>query len=205
MPTSTYKKFFDIHTVVVAAKKHSPLFDSKLFIKAFKFAEKAHRGQMRKDGKTPYIAHPVAVTQILCDMHADQDILISALLHDVPEDTKHGIDEVTELFGEKVGFLVDGITKLSKVHYQRNMPERQIESLKKLFLHSAEDPRVILIKLADRLHNMMTLGNIPQPEKRLRIARETLEIYVPMANLLGIQQLKQKLEDLCFMHIFPSE
>ncbi|MBT4917458.1 bifunctional (p)ppGpp synthetase/guanosine-3',5'-bis(diphosphate) 3'-pyrophosphohydrolase, partial [Candidatus Peregrinibacteria bacterium] len=136
--------------------------------------------------------------------HAYEDILISALLHDVPEDTKYTLHDVKELFGEKVEFLVNGITKLSKVHYRQNMPERQVESLKKLFLHSTKDPRVILIKLADRLHNMRTLEHVAK-EKQLRIAKETLEIFVPIANLLGIQGLKSELEDLCFQYLFPTE
>ena len=200
-----YKKFFDLKKITKEIANYLPSFDEELFIKAFNFAENAHRGQMRKDGKTPYIAHPVNVLRILVSLHADQDILISSLLHDVPEDTEFDIHEVKKHFGETVAFLVNGITKLSKVHYQHNMPDRQIQSLKKLFIHSAKDPRVILIKLADRLHNMRTLQFVSAPEKRLRIARETLEIYVPMANLLGIQSLKSELEDLCFKNLFPTE
>lgn len=182
-----------------------PNFDKKRFLSAFNFAEKAHQGQFRKDGETPYIAHPVETVKILTTLHADEDTLISALLHDVPEDTQYELQEIRALFGDKIAFLIDGVTKLSKVHYQYNMPERQVESLKKLLLHSAEDIRVILIKLADRMHNMQTLENIKEPEKRLRIATETLEIYVPLANLLAIRDLKSKLEDLCFKHISPVQ
>jgi len=182
-----------------------PSLDEKRFRKAFEFAEEAHRGQIRKDGETPYIAHPVAAVEILVSLKADEDTLISALLHDVPEDTDKTLKEIGEMFGDKVEFLVDGITKLSKVQYQKNMPDRQVESLKKLLLHSAKDIRVIIIKLADRLHNMTTLGNIDNAEKRLRIATETLEIYVPIANLLGIRELKSRLEDMCFKFMFPSE
>lgn len=200
-----YIKYFSIDEIVGRVKKYLPSFDSKKFIKAFEFAENAHRGQLRKDGKTPYVVHPVKVVEILVKMHADEDILIGALLHDVPEDTDHDINEVKGLFGDDVAFLVEGITKLSKVHYQNDMPTRDVESLKKMFIHSSKDPRVILIKLADRLHNMRTLMNIEKPEKRLRISRETIEIFVPIANLLGIQELKSELEDLCFKYIFPSE
>ncbi len=200
-----YSKYFSIDKIVSNIKKYLPSLDVKKFKKAFKFAEEAHRGQMRKDGVTPYFVHPVRVVEILTNMHADEDILISALLHDVPEDTDHGIDEVKGLFGDDIAFLVDGITKLSKVQYHRDMPARDLESLKKMFLHSSKDPRVILIKLADRLHNMRTLQFVDKPEKRLRISKETLEIYVPIANLLGIQELKSELEDLCFKYIFPAE
>jgi GTP diphosphokinase / guanosine-3',5'-bis(diphosphate) 3'-diphosphatase len=198
-------KKLDIQKLSAKVKKYLPNFDEDKFTKAFEFAKKAHEGQFRKDNKTPYVAHPFNVAEILTDFHADEDTLISTLLHDVPEDTKYTIDDVKKLFGEKVSFLVDGITKLSKVYYKNNMPERQVNSLKKLFLHSAEDLRVILIKLADRFHNMQTLKYIPEEHKRIRIARETLEIYVPIADLLGIQELKYQLEDLCFQNLFPED
>ncbi|MBD3360979.1 RelA/SpoT family protein [Candidatus Peregrinibacteria bacterium] len=205
MEKNKYNKYINLEELMEKSGKYLPDFDENRFRKAFEFSEKAHRGQFRKDDKTPYFIHPLMVVKKLVDIHADEDILIAAMLHDVPEDTEHTLHEINELFGEKVSFLVDGITKLSKVQYRHNMPERQVESLKKLFLHSAKDPRVIIIKLADRLHNMSTLYNIPESEKRLRIARETLEIFVPMANLLGIQDYKAKLEDLCFKYLFPSE
>lgn len=174
------------------------------FRRAFHFAAVAHDGQLRKDS-TPYIIHPIEAARILISLHVDEDTLIAALLHDVPEDTPHTIEEIEHKFGKKVAFLVDGITKLSKVHYQHDMAKRQIESLKKLFIHTAQDPRIILIKLADRLHNMRTLHYLDKPEKQLRIARETFEIFVPIANLLGIQEIKSELEDLCFKYLFPDE
>ncbi len=200
-----YSKYFDLNALIKGIKKYLPDLDEKKFQKAFEFAENAHFGQMRKDNETPYIVHPFMVASILTEIHAGQDVLISALLHDVPEDTSHDINEIKKLFGEKVAFLVDGITKLTKVHYQSNMAERDVESLKKLLLHSIKDPRVILIKLADRLHNMRTLHFIDKPEKRLRISKETLEVYVPIANLIGIQAFKSELENLCFKYIFPTE
>lgn len=200
-----YREFFDLDEILKIIKEYLPSLNEKRFLEAFEFAETAHHGQMRKDNKTPYISHPVETVEILTTLHADEDTLITALLHDVPEDTSHDIHEIREKFGETVGFLVDGTTKLSKVHYKQNMPERQVESLKKLLLHSAEDLRVIFIKLADRLHNMRTLQNIEKPEKRLRIATETLEIYVPIANLLGVREIKSQLEDLCLMYIHPEE
>lgn len=185
-------------------KRYLPDFHSKKFLKAFEFAARAHDGQTRKSG-APYITHPFETVRILTSLHVDEDTLIAALLHDVPEDTPHEIDEIESKFGKKVAFLVEGITKLSKVHYQHDMAKRQIESLKKLFLHTAQDPRIILIKLADRLHNMRTLHFIEKEEKRTRISRETLEIFVPIANLLGIEELKSELEDLCFRYIYPSD
>ncbi len=205
MANISYEKYFSIPEITDQIKLYLVDFDVKKFIRAFEFAEAAHRGQIRKDGKTPYIAHPMEVVKILISLHADEETLISAILHDVPEDTERTIEEVKAAFGEKVAFLVDGVTKLSKVHYQNDMPQHQVESMRKLFLHSGEDLRVILIKLADRLHNMQTLANLSDVAKRLRISRETLEIYVPIANLLGIQDMKYKLEDLCFRYIFPGE
>jgi len=199
-----YKEYFDLDEVIKNIKKYLPDFNTKKFIKAFEFAEEAHRGQVRKSGR-PYIIHPVQTVINLLKLRGDEDSLIAALLHDVPEDTGVDISQIKKLFGDEVAFLVDGITKLSKVYYRHDMEERQVESLKKLLIHTAKDPRVILIKLADRLHNMQTLEFIPKPEKRDRIARETLEIYVPIANLLGIQELKSKLEDLCFKHLYPED
>ncbi|MFA4815291.1 MAG: RelA/SpoT family protein [Candidatus Gracilibacteria bacterium] len=192
-----------ITPVLTAAKKYLPDLDTTRILHAYEFAKRAHEGQTRKDG-SPYINHPVSATRILTDLRVDEDTLIACLLHDVPEDTSYTLKDIKAEFGEKVEFLVDGITKLSKVHYRNEMEERQIESLKKLFLHSAKDPRIILVKLADRLHNMQTIDAIPNPLKRERIARETLEIFVPIANLLGIWELKNQLEDCCF-HVLASK
>lgn len=200
-----YKKFFDFEEVVAQAKSYLKHFDEKRFRKAFAFAEEAHRGQMRKDGETPYIEHPVQAVKVLMSLHADEDTLITGLIHDVPEDTPKTIEEIEDAFGDKVAFLVDGVTKLSKVQYQQDMTQLAVDNLRKLFLHSAKDLRVLIVKLADRLHNMQTLKNIPEPEKRLRIATETLEVYVPIADLLGIREIKSQLEDLCFKHAFPTE
>lgn len=204
---SNYKKVNidrKLDKVLKKIKEYLADFHEEKFLKAFKFAAQAHEGQFRKDGKTPYIMHPLETVLTLTKLHADEDSLIAALVHDVPEDTDKTIEDVEHLFGKKVAFLVDGITKLSKVYYRHDMAERQVESLKKLLIHSAQDPRVILIKLADRLHNMSTLQFV-RPEKRLRIAKETLEIYVPIANLLGIDQIKKNLEDYCFQYLFPKD
>lgn len=193
-----------IEALVRQAKTYIPDLNEARLCRAFAFAVRAHTGQVRKDG-TPYISHPLKAAEILTQLHVDEDTLIACLLHDVPEDTSYTLEDIEDEFGSKVSFLVDGITKLSKVHYRNDMVDRQIESLKKLFIHSAQDPRIILIKLADRLHNMQTLDAIPKPEKRERIARETLEIFVPIANLLGIWELKNQLEDHCFRILWPSE
>lgn len=175
---------------------------------AYEFAKRAHQGQLRRSGE-PYLIHPLRTVQILANLHVDEDTLAAAFLHDVPEDTQISIREIEKEFGKKIAYLVDGITKLSKVQYREHAgggrDERQIESLKKLFIHSAEDLRVILIKLADRLDNMRTLRFIANDSKRSRIARETLEIYVPIANLLGIGEIRAELEDLCFEFLYPVD
>ncbi len=198
------KLLAEIHDIAKQAKQQLPGFDVKKFTAAYEFAKAAHEGQLRKDG-SPYIIHPIATARILSALKVDEDTLIAALLHDVPEDTSRTVEEIGELFGERIAFLVEGITKLSKVHYQNDMEGRQIESLKKLLIHTAKDPRVILIKLADRLHNMRTLHFVTKPEKQIRISRETLEVYVPMASLLGIQGIKSELQDLCFRYLYPAE
>lgn len=172
--------------------------------KAYEFAKKAHHGQKRKSGE-PYILHPLEATYILIKMRADICTLIAAILHDVPEDTDKSLNEIRQNFGDEVAFLVNGITKISSVYFRTDMAERQVESLKKLLLHCAKDSRVILIKLADRLHNMQTLYHIPKKQKRERIAKETLEIYVPIANLFGLGEIKIELEDLCFKELYSEK
>lgn len=162
---------------------------------AFDFAKSAHEGQFRKSGEH-YIIHPVRVAKILGNLHAEDETIMAALLHDVIEDTKVTADEVKKRFGKTVTYLVDGVTKLSK---------QRIASLEKFFAHSAHDLRVILIKLADRLDNMRTLRFIAKKLKRERIAQETLEIYVPIANLLGIGIFRNELENLCFEFLHPAD
>lgn len=175
----------------------------KRLYKAYEFAKRAHGDQKRKSGED-YISHPLETALILSELHADEASLVTALLHDVPEDTAVSLHEIEKIFGKEVAFLINGITKLSKVYFRNDMETRQIESLKRLLLYSAKDVRVILIKLSDRLHNMMTLEAHNNITKQLRIARETLEIYVPIANLFGITILKEALEDLCFQHLFKN-
>lgn len=168
--------------------------------RAFIVARDAHSGQMRSSGD-PYITHPVAVAGILADMHLDHETLMAALLHDVIEDTHHNKEDLSKQFGETVGELVEGVSKLEKIHFSSTQ-EAQAENFRKMMMAMVQDIRVILIKLADRTHNMRTLGSL-RPDKRRRIARETLEIYSPMAHRLGIHDIKNELEDLGFLAMYP--
>lgn len=167
---------------------------------AYRFSAVAHEGQTRKSGD-PYISHPVAVAGILADLHMDTPTLIAALLHDVVEDTGVTTQEVGEKFGKQVAELVDGLSKLDKIEFQ-SATQAQAENFRKMLLAMSQDVRVILVKLADRLHNMSTLDAMI-PEKRRRKARETLEIYAPIANRLGLNSIFQELEDLSFKHLYP--
>jgi guanosine-3',5'-bis(diphosphate) 3'-pyrophosphohydrolase len=168
--------------------------------RAFVVAQEAHDGQMRSSGD-PYITHPVAVAGILADMRLDHETLMAALLHDVIEDTHHNKESLSEQFGETVGELVEGVSKLEKIHFSSKQ-EAQVENFRKMLMAMVQDIRVILIKLADRTHNMRTLGSL-RPDKRRRIARETLEIYSPIAHRLGIHDIKNELEDLGFQAMYP--
>jgi RelA/SpoT family (p)ppGpp synthetase len=167
---------------------------------AYRFSEAAHAGQTRQSGE-PYISHPLAVAEILADWHLDGQTLMAALLHDVTEDTSVTKDEISDTFGKPVAELVDGVSKLDKIEFQ-SAEHVQAENFRKMLLAMARDVRVILIKLADRLHNMRTLGAVP-PAKRRRIARETMEIYAPIANRLGLNALYHELQELSFSHLYP--
>ncbi len=169
--------------------------------RAFRFADVAHIGQFRSSG-APYITHPIAVTEICADWHLDSDAIMSALLHDVIEDQDVSKQNIQELFGDTVAGLVDGLTKLDQLHF-KSKAERQAESFRKMLLAMSKDVRVILVKLADRLHNMRTLGAVSQ-EKKTRVARETIEVYVPIAHRLGLNLLVKELEDLCFNAMYPN-
>jgi len=168
---------------------------------AFRFGKAAHKGQFRKSGE-PYISHPVAVTTILAEWHLDAQALIAALLHDVVEDTLTTKEEISAKFGKSVAELVDGVSKLDKIEF-KTQEHAQAENFRKMLLAMARDVRVILIKIADRLHNMRTLGSM-SPEKRKRIAQETLEIYAPIANRLGLNSIYGELEDLSFSYLHPN-
>ncbi len=167
---------------------------------AYRFSNAAHAGQTRQSGD-PYISHPLAVAEILADWHLDGQALIAALLHDVLEDAAVSKTEIADMFGKPVADLVDGVSKLAKIEFQ-SAEDAQAENFRKMLLAMARDVRVILIKLADRLHNMRTLGAVPYA-KRHRIARETLEIYAPIAIRLGLNALYHELQELAFSHLYP--
>lgn len=169
-------------------------------IEAYKFAKRAHSGQCRYSGE-PYIMHPVAVAKILFELGMDYESLVAALLHDTVEDTEIGLENLTELFGEDVASLVDGVTKLGKVPLE-TWEERQAENIRKMFIAMSQDIRVVIIKLADRLHNMRTL-EFMRDQKRRDKAQETLEIYAPIAHRLGIRTIKEELEDLSIRYLDP--
>jgi len=178
----------------------------EIVLRAYQLASYAHRTQRRESGE-PYILHPLAVTRILVDLHMDGDTLAAGLLHDVAEDSEFSIDYLREHFGATVALLVDGVTKLQRINeigsVHAGTSDIKSESLRKMFLAMAEDIRVVLIKLADRLHNMRTLGG-QKDHKRRRIARETVEIFAPLANRLGIWWIKSELEDLSFRYLEPA-
>ncbi|NJP05042.1 MAG: bifunctional (p)ppGpp synthetase/guanosine-3',5'-bis(diphosphate) 3'-pyrophosphohydrolase [Chloroflexaceae bacterium] len=181
--------------LVAHFQRYHPTEDGDLIRQAYALACMAHEGQKRQSGE-PYVNHPVAVATILLDLEMDSCTLAAALLHDVVEDTAITLDHITQVFGEEIAYLVDGVTKLSALE-ARTKEEAQAGSYRKMFIAMADDPRVVLIKLADRVHNMRTLDATP-PEKQQRVARETLEIYAPLASRLGIWRMKSELEDLSF-------
>ena len=183
-------------------QKYHPGDGYKLVERAWKFAEKAHEGQVRKSGE-PYFIHPCLVASILTDLMIDPPTIAAGLLHDTVEDCADiTVDTIRSEFGEEVADLVDGVTKLNKLDFA-NREEAQAESLRKMILAMSRDIRVVLIKLADRLHNMRTLRYQPE-DRRVAIARETLDIYAPLAHRLGVYALKQELEDLSLKYIDPD-
>ena len=189
-----------VRRLVETLKSYLPDDQIDQILRAYEFGASAHEGQTRKSGE-PYITHPVAVAQELADMHLDAQAITAAILHDVVEDTAASLDDIEESFGHEVAQLVDAVSKLDQIQF-RSRAEAQAESFRKMMLAMIEDIRVILVKLSDRLHNMQTLGAMPTAKKK-RIARETLDIYAPIANRLGINSLKIKLEDLGFKHLHP--
>jgi len=184
-----------------ALRRHDPDVDVELVRRAFAYAVECHAGQRRMSGE-PYVTHPIASALILAELGIDPTAIAAALLHDVPEDTEASLADIEERFGPEVARLVDGVTKLGKFS-TLSREQQQAENIRKMFLAMAEDIRVVLIKLADRLHNMRTLAALP-PEKQQRIARQTMEIYAPLAERLGIWQIKWELEDLAFKTLEPE-
>ncbi len=189
-----------VRVLVETLESYLPDAQVATILEAYEFGAVAHKGQTRKSGE-PYITHPVAVAQELAEMHLDAEAICAAILHDVVEDTEASLDEIRGRFGEDVALIVDGVSKLDQIQF-RSRAEAQAESFRKMMLAMIEDIRVILVKLADRLHNMETLGAMPTKKKK-RIARETLDVYAPIANRLGINRLKVQLEDLGFKHLHP--
>ncbi|MDR1439278.1 MAG: bifunctional (p)ppGpp synthetase/guanosine-3',5'-bis(diphosphate) 3'-pyrophosphohydrolase [Clostridiales bacterium] len=188
--------------LVSRIKKYNAGFDFALLDAAYNFARTAHEGQVRVSGE-PYIIHPLHVAIILAELELDAGSIIAGLLHDVVEDTSVTLEKLSEMFGDGIMQIVDGVTKLDKIPYTTK-EEQQAENIRKMFLAMSKDIRVILIKLADRLHNMRTMLDMPEEHRRQK-AKETLEIYAPLANRLGIFKLQSELEDLCFKYMEPAE
>ena len=182
-------------------RSYSPDADVELLRKAYVFSAFEHRGQVRHSGE-PYLIHPLAVADLMADMKLDVVAIASGLLHDVVEDTLTTIDRIKELFGPEVAHVVEGVTKISAIRFSSS-EERQAENFRKMLLAMVDDIRVILVKLADRLHNMRTLSHLPE-EKRVNIAQETRDIYAPIANRLGMSKVKNELEELSFRYLEPQ-
>ena len=195
------KKPVTIESIIASVQEYQPQADIDLIQRAYELAESAHRGQTRVSGEA-YIIHPLHVAQILTELHLDYETVSAALLHDVVEDTIYTNEQMQEMFGEEVAMLIDGVTKLGRIQY-KSKEEVQLENYRKMFLAMAKDIRVIMIKLADRLHNMRTLKYMRE-DKQKRIAKETIEIYAPLANRLGISNVKWELEDLCLRYLDPE-
>jgi GTP diphosphokinase / guanosine-3',5'-bis(diphosphate) 3'-diphosphatase len=191
-----------LEQILTEVAGYYPSADLPLVRRAYQFAATAHDGQTRKSGD-PYVTHPLAVAQIIAELKLDVASVCAGLLHDCVEDTSATVDQLGELFGKEIAFLVDGVTKLGKLPYSTR-EEQQAENFRKMLLAMARDIRVILVKLCDRLDNMRSLNHLP-PEKQERIAAETMQIYAPLANRLGIQWVKVELEDLAFKYTYPGE
>ena len=193
MPTKSFEE------LIVKIKKYHPTEDFELVEKAYKLAESAHGNQLRKSGE-PYLIHPIAVANILAELELDKESIIAGILHDVVEDTEYTVEDISREFNEEIALLVDGVTKLSQITYTSDKEEIQAENYRKMFLAMAKDIRVILIKLADRLHNLRTLDYMPE-HKQIEKAKETLDIYAPLAHRLGISKIKVEMEDLALKYL----
>ena len=196
-----YETVTDIDQLLNRLQAYQPEADLGMVRKAYEFSARAHEGQTRRSGE-PYVKHPVAVAGVLTSLKTDVTAIVAGLLHDTLEDTVATADELQKEFGKEVVHLVDGVTKIGKITF-RSSEERQAENFRKMVLSMADDIRVVIIKLADRLHNMRTLEHLKE-SKRHEIAKETLEIYAPLANRIGIGWVKNELEDLCLKHLNPD-
>src|SRR5579864_6650833 len=188
--------------LVELVKSYDPKADEGALNRAYVYSMKAHGAQLRASGD-PYFSHPVEVAGLLAQMKLDSASIVTGLLHDTVEDTVATLDDIERLFGPEITRLVDGVTKLSRIELQSDQT-RQAENFRKLVLAMSEDIRVLLVKLADRLHNMRTLRFIKDADKRRRIARETMEIYAPLAERIGMHEMKDQLEDLAFSELHPE-
>lgn len=189
--------------LISKVKEYNPRADVSLIRRAFEFAKIAHADQKRKSGHD-FITHPAAVADILAELKLDGSSIAAALLHDTVEEGGAGKKELEKEFGKEIADLVDGVTKIGEVKLRESTSEQFVENLRKMFLAMAKDLRVVLIKLADRCHNLQTLAYLPKV-KRIRIAKETLEVYAPLAERLGLGEMKGKLEDLAFPYVYPKE
>ena len=196
-----YETVTDIDQLLGRLRSYQPDADLGIVRKAYEFSAKAHEGQVRRSGE-PYVKHPVAVAGVLTSLKTDVSAVVAGLLHDTLEDTEATADELEREFGKEVVHLVDGVTKIGKITF-KSSEEKQAENFRKMVLSMADDIRVVIIKLADRLHNMRTLEHLNEA-KRQEIAQETLEIYAPLANRIGIGWVKNELEDLCLKHLKPD-
>ncbi|MEK7624914.1 MAG: RelA/SpoT family protein [Patescibacteria group bacterium] len=199
--TIEFPKSLSIDDIIAGLRQYAPASELAIVLRAFEVANKAHHGQLRKSGE-PYITHPLAAAYLLTTMRINASIVAAALLHDVPEDTSVTIEEIERNFGPDIAGMIRGITKLGKLKYRG--AQRYIENLRKMFVAMAEDVRVMIIKFADRIHNLSTLGELEE-KKRNRIALESIEIYAPIAHRLGMGEFKALLEDLAFPFAYPKE
>ena len=200
LPGAAARRHRGLQRLLDTLEVYMPAEQIEQVVKAYEVGAKAHDGQTRRSGE-PYISHPVAVAQILADMGMDGQTIAAAILHDVVEDTATDLEDLEEQFGSEIALLVDGVSKLDQIQFN-SRAEAQAESFRKMMLAMIEDIRVIMVKLADRLHNMKTLDAMPR-EKQARIAAETLEIYAPIANRLGMNLMKVELEDLGMRYLYP--
>ena len=191
-----------IEDIIAKVKSYNKKSDTKLIMKAYQYADKKHEGQLRKSNE-PYIIHPLEVAYIVSTLELDDAAICAALLHDVVEDTDATLDDIKNEFGEEIAMLVDGVTKLGKIANFLDKEEEQVENYRKFFLAMAKDIRVVMIKLADRLHNMRTLKHLSD-DRKIAIAKETRQLYAPLANRLGIYSIKWELEDLSLFYLEPE-
>lgn len=191
----------EIEPILSAMRRHYPDGDEDQVVRAYLVAQRSHAGQFRKSG-VPFITHPMAVAQIIAEYGLDADTIAAALLHDTVEDTDLSLDDVRDVFGEDVALITDGVTKLDRITFQTK-EEAQAATIRKMVVAMAKDVRVLIIKLADRLHNLRTIDSLPI-EKQREKARETLEVYAPLAHRLGVQEIKHEMENRCFQILFPG-